>query len=232
MSYLHEKCDLDVSWMERLQQIRYDISQQKNLFDAAFCAVKGLVNAGFDQIAVWTYNAGDDVASSLLGVDEHGKIYSNPQEFLSSDSIPPIYGYSIEIDKAIIKEKLGIDDTTVFLQKDKDENIFADIWGYPPPYPGYYKRDARGDNICLRTSEEHGKILIMSVDNFISERIIDNISANFIHLVLVEMEKVLIDMSLKEAIIQSESKNKAILDAIPDLMFRITKDGVFTDYKD
>lgn len=221
MSYLYEEHNLDVPWMKRLHQIRYNIDQQKNLFDVALCIIEGLKDAGFEQICIWTYNVGDDAVSKLLGLDEHGKIYSNPKESLPKDSIPPIHGYEIDINGS-----------EIFLYKNKDEDKFSNIWGYFPPYPGYYKRDTRGDNISLRTSEERGKIILISVDTYISGCIIDQVSANFLHLVLIEMEKALVGMSLKEAVVESEAKNKAILDAIPDLMFRITKDGVFTDYKD
>ena len=234
MDRLDKKSNNEISWMEKLLDIRNGIDQQKTISDAALCIVRGLKDACFDRVGIWIYDDGngDDMVAELWGTDDYGNIYNNSGKFLSKDSIPPAHGYTIETDKEIIKEKLGIDSPSIFLHKDKDEDTFCDIWGYPPPCPGFYKRDVKGDNICLRTMEQYGKIIIIAVDNFISGRIIDHISASFFHLILTEMGKVLVDIYLKEALIQSEAKSRAILNAIPDLMFCITKDGTLTDYKD
>jgi len=228
---LRAEYEAEIDRMQNLLELNHRVNSQETLSDTALAVVEGLKELGFDRAALWIRDIGSDHLHGLWGTDHDGKAYSNQDEIHPSESIPPDNGYSVAMDRSILKAELGIDESEIFLLADRDESIFEAIWGYPPPCPGYYERNENGDNIALCLIVEDERIGTLAVDNYITRRTIDQTSANLLSLVVTEMGQALANVALRESLAQSEAKSKAILDAIPDLMFRISRDGVFLDYK-
>ena len=228
---LRAEYEAEIGRMRKLLELIRHVNNQETLSDTAYALVEALCELGFDRAGVWFRDAGDEYARGLWGVDLNGNIYNNEDEQRLSDTFPPDHGYNIELGKSILRDNPEIKESHIFLFRDQDEDIFESVWGYPPPCPGYYSRDENGDNICLSINLEDEKAVIIAVDNHITKRPIDETSANFLNLVATEMAKVMVNVALRESLERSEVKSRAILDAIPDLMFRITQDGVLLDYK-
>ncbi|MBM3212861.1 sensor histidine kinase, partial [Candidatus Poribacteria bacterium] len=143
---------------------------------------------------------GKDILHGLWGTDANGNVYKNENEYHPIDGIPPDSGYDVEIEDTTIKEKLGINESKIYLTTKKDEKTFESIWGYLPPCPGYYHRTKQGDNICLCVATDNEKIGVVAVDNFITGRKIDETSANLLSLFGTEIAKVLANVALRESL--------------------------------
>ena len=233
-SELRAEYEAEIGRMRQLLEINRRVSSQQTLSDTARAIVESLRELGFDRAGVWIrheQDAEDEALHGLWGTNMDGEIYDNTDELWPAENIPADNGYYVEMDGSILEDRLEISESSIFLLKDRDEEIFRSIWGYHPPSPGYYGRSKQGDNICLCIATEDGRIVVIAVDNHITGRLIDETQANLLGFVGIEMAKVMASVALRESLAQSEAKSRAILDVIPDLMFRITRDGVFLDYK-
>ena len=238
---LRVEYDTDADQMQRLIQLNERVIGQDTLSDTALAIVEGLRELGFDRVAVFIRDIGDKYVHGLWATGYEGNVYRNGEQLYPADSIPPNDGYYVVVDRPVSKAKSGSESRTccqlvsygsgIFLARNRDEGIFESIWGYPPPCSGYYRRGKNGDNISLCVTAGDEKIGIIAVDNYITKRMIDETWARLFSLVGTQMAKLLADAALRESLAQSEAKSKAILDAIPDLMFRISRDGVFLDYR-
>lgn len=230
-SQLRVEYEAEISRMRKLLQIKRQVGLQETLSDTASAIVDGLRKLGFDRVGVWFQDTTDEALHGLWGTDINGGIYYSGDESWAAENIPSNEGYYVEMSRAILKARLGIDKSSVFLLKGRDEEAFRSIWGYLPPFPGYYNRSEQGDNICLCAAMQEERTVIIAVDNYITGRLIDETQANLLGLVGTEMAKALTNVALRESLTQSEAKSKAILDAIPDVMLRISGDGVFLSHK-
>ncbi len=232
---LHEKrrteYQAEIKRQQKLLEINHQANRQQSLSDTARVIVEGLRELGFDRAGVFIKETASEGVHGLWGTDSDGNIYQNEDEFLTTDDIPPTDGYYVEVDAPELKEIFGRGQSGGFLSRDRDDGIFESIWGYPPPCPGYYRRSEHGDNISLCAAVENERICIMAVDNHITKRQIDEVSANLLSLVATHLGQALANASLRESLEESEIRNQAMLTAIPDLMFRVSKDGVLLDYK-
>jgi len=224
---LRAEYEAEIEHMQKLLQLSRRVSDQSTLSDTAFAVVEELCKLGFDRAGVWIRDVEDEQLHGLWGVDMDGNMSNNEDEFWLLDDAPCNDGYYIIMDRPIMETG----ESAFFFLKDQDEGIFEAIWGYPPPFPGHYQRDEWGDNICLCVTAEGERIVVIAVDNYITRSHIDETSANLLGLVGTEMAKVLANVALRESLAQTEAKNRAMLDAIPDLIFRISRDGVYLDYK-
>jgi len=231
LTQLRTGYEAEIERMQKSLQFNHRISRQKTLADAARTVVEGLRELGFDRAGVWLKDAGMDSLCELWGTDDNG-VPSKGKDGIAQDvSVPPDHGYHIQIGKSVLMEKLGVEEPYVFLEKDQDEDRFESIWGYPPPYPGFYRRDERGDNICFGVTTDNDRVIVIAVDNYVTKRPIDEASAKLLSLVAGGIAQVLTNVALRESLERSEVRSRAILDAIPDLMFRLSRDGVYLDYK-
>jgi len=230
-SELRAEYEAEIGRMRQLLDINRRVSSQQTLSDTAYVLVEALRELGFDRAGVWIWNDDDEYMHCLWGTDMDGNVCKTANEVLNLDGIPTNHGYTIVLDRSVLKSKLGISESQVFLLKDQDEEVFESIWGYPPPCPGYYQRDERGDNICVTITTAGGGLVMIGVDNYITRRPIDETSANMFNLVGTEIGKVLANAALRESLAQSEARGRAILDAVPDLMFRVTRAGICLDYE-
>jgi len=222
---LRSEYEAEIKRMQKVLEISYRIHSQPTLSDAARVIVESLQELGFDRAGVWILEPGYDQLHGLCGTDINGNIYDNRDEYQPLSAIPSDGGYTVDIDKSILIEKLGIDDSTVYLIKGRDENLFELIWGYQPPCAGYYRRDASGDNICISFTSEDKRVGIIAVDNYITKRNIDETSANLLSMLGTKMAETLARMSLSESLQKSEETAKAILNATDDLELLIDTNG-------
>lgn len=207
----------EIKRLRLIMDISRKINSQPTLSDTARVIVESLKEIGFDRASVWVCDPNEDVIFELWGTDINGNICKSEKEN-PIDSIPPHHGYTIDIDPAILKDKLGIDGNSniVFLNKDSEEDKFASVWGYHPPSPGFYKRDENGDNICICVRDRDKNVGMIAVDNYITKRNIDETSANLFSIVGAEMAKALANVALRESLFAEKERLAVTLRSIGD----------------
>ncbi|HGE70520.1 TPA: response regulator [Candidatus Poribacteria bacterium] len=207
----------EIKRLRLIMDISRKINSQPTLSDTARVIVESLKEIGFDRASVWVCDPNEDVICELWGTDINGNICKSEKEN-PIDSIPPHHGYTIDIDPAILKDKLGIDGNSniVFLNKDSEEDKFASVWGYHPPSPGFYKRDENGDNICICVRDRDKNVGMIAVDNYITKRNIDETSANLFSIVGAEMAKALANVALRESLFAEKERLAVTLRSIGD----------------
>ncbi|MBD3182004.1 PAS domain S-box protein [Candidatus Poribacteria bacterium] len=254
-SKLKAEYEAEIKRMQTLLSINHDVNNSDNISSMALAIVKGLKKLGFDRSAVSVLDSEKRSLHSYWRTDEKGKIYDSSNEYYKIENIPPTGGYYIEMDREIIEQKLGIKESSVYLEAGKDDKHFEKIWGYPPPCPGYYKRSNMGDNIsiCVTTGANNGKdtwginnlenmmekilslgIGIVNVDNYITRRMIDETSANILGVVGTQMAKALANASLQENLMKSEARYKEAMEALKKSkeryrnLIEMAPDGIMT----
>jgi len=205
----------EANQMRKLLEINRRINAQSTLSDMAQVAVQGLLDLGFDRAGVSIKNK-DGILCGLWGTDNFGNVYKNSDEIFPLESIPSDSGYDIMIDREILKQKTGTDSEHIFLSMGQDEAVFESMWGYYPPCPGFYRRDDRGDNICLCIKSEDEGIGLIAVDNHLTKRLIDETSANLFGIIGTEMAKVLANAALRESLAAEKERLAVTLRSIID----------------
>ena len=215
MEKLKAEYDAEIKHLRKLLEINHKLNQQTNLSDTARIIVEELKGLGFDRAGVFIYEFEGNYIQGLWGTDLQGNIYEINKEVLPSESIPPDNGYFVEMNEEIM-ENFGIYDDHVYLFKGKDEPLFESIWGYPPPCPGFYKRSENGDNISLCIKGEEKLLGVISVDNYITKRNIDETSANLFGMIGTEMAKILANLALRESLAAEKERLFVTLQSIGD----------------
>jgi len=206
----------EIKRMRQLMDINIRINSQFTLSDTARVIVDGLREVGFDRAGIWIRKIDEEYVYGLWGTDDKGKVYKNEFETYTSSGIPPDDGYTVVVDRLILKEKLGIDQPYIFLYKGIDEDKFESIWGYYPPCPGFYKRDEQGDNICLCVTAEEKRIGIIAVDNYITRRNINETSAHLFSIIGAGMARTLVNVALRESLAAEKERLAVTLRSIGD----------------
>jgi len=218
----------EIKRMHKLMDINIRINSQLTLSDTARMIVDSLREVGFDRAGIWIRKFNEEQVHGLWGTDDEGKVYKNEHETYSASSIPTDDGYTVVVDQSILQEKLGVDQPSVFLYKGKDEDKFESIWGYYPPCPGFYKRDERGDNICLCVISEDKRIGIVAVDNYITRRNIDETSANLLSIIGAGMARALVNVALRESLAAEKERIAVTLRSIGDGVITTDTEGNVT----
>ncbi len=211
-----DRYEEEIRRLQLIINVSKKINSQPTLSDTARAIVESLKEIGFDRASVWTCAPDNKTICELWGTDINGNIYKSENKELPITSIPPSNGYTIEISSSILKEKLGIEGDTVFLNKDSDEDKFESIWGYRPSSPGYYRRDEKGDNICVGVRDHDKDIGLIAVDNYVTKRNIDETSANLFSIVVAEMAKALVNIALRESLSAEKERLTVTLRSIGD----------------
>ncbi|MDQ1318122.1 MAG: two-component system, cell cycle sensor histidine kinase and response regulator CckA [Candidatus Poribacteria bacterium] len=218
----------EIKRMHKLMDINTRINSQLTLSDTAHVIVNSLREVGFDRAGIWIRRSNEEQVHGIWGTNYEGKVYKNEHETYSASSIPTDDGYTVVADQSILQEKLGVDQPSVFLYKGKDEDKFESIWGYYPPFPGFYKRDERGDNICICVKAGDKRIGIVAVDNYITGRNIDETSANILNIIGAGMTRALVNFALRESLAAEKERIAVTLRSIGDGVITTDTEGNVT----
>ncbi len=224
---LKAEYDAEIRHLRKLLEINSELNKQTNLSDTARMVVEKLKELGFDRANVFISEFESDYIHGLWGTDIEGNIYNNENEIITNESIPPDNGYFVSANEDIMN-RVGIESDYVFLLKDRDESLFEAIWGYPPPCPGYYSRSENGDNVCLCIRTEDRLIGVLSVDNYVTKRNIDETSANLFGVIGTEMVKILANVALRESLFAEKERLFVTLQSIGDGVIATNVDGKVT----
>jgi PAS domain S-box-containing protein len=213
---LHTGYEAEIKRMRQLLDINTRINSQFTLSDTARVIVDSLCEIGFDRAGVWIRKTDEEKLCGLWGTDYNGNVHKNDQETYTASGIPPDDGYTVVVDRSILKEKLGIDEPSVFFRKGSDEDKFESIWGYLPPCTGLYRRDERGESIYICVKAEDKRIGIIAVDNYITRRNIDETSANLFSVIGTGMAGALANVALRESFAAEKEHLAVTLNSIGD----------------
>ncbi|MGQ9609970.1 MAG: hybrid sensor histidine kinase/response regulator [bacterium] len=224
---LRAEYNAEIKRLHKLFEINSKLNLQTNLSDTVRIVVEELKELGFDRAGVFINEFESNYIHGLWRTDLGDNIYRNENEILPPESIPPDNGYYVVTNEETMN-KFGITEDHVFLFKDKDEQLFESIWGYPPPCPGFYHRSENGDKISLLIKAEDKVIGIITVDNYITKRNIDETSANLFSMIGTEMAKVLANVALRESLSAEKERLFVTLQSIGDGVIATDVDGKVT----
>lgn len=212
---LKAKYEIEIERMQQLLKFNSEIYNQSNLSDTAYAIVEILRKSGFDRAGVWIRETNENTLRGLWGTNYDGNIYNTQNETIFDTSIPPIDGYTVEISTEVMKQKIGVNSSYIYIKKG-DEDKFESLWGYYPPCSGFYRRSENGDNICIPIVTEGERIGIIAVDNYITKRNIGESPANFFHVIGSEMSKALVNVALRESLEKEKEQLAVTLRSIGD----------------
>lgn len=174
--------------------------------------VTGLKRLGFDRAGVWLLNQAEDGLRGTWGTDESGNLKDERNEELPLEALPDPHRYVVRITDVKLAHKLGVKvGADIYIPKG-EEDRFEEIWGHEPPYPGYYERTDRGDNIFLPIVVLGRAIGAIGVDNFITGRRIEKEDAEIYAMLAANMSIALHNARLAAELHQRTSFLESILD--------------------
>jgi len=171
--------------------------------------IGGLKRLGFDRAAVWLLDEAKGKLGGTWGTDEEGNLRDERNVELSLARLPGLRGYSLRIADSESAATSGVEAVYIPIG---EESRFKELWGYEPPYPGYYWRREKGDNISLPIAISGKSIGTVSVDNFITGRGIKKEDAEILAMFAVNMGIVLHNARLMAELHQRTTFLESILD--------------------
>jgi PAS domain S-box-containing protein len=154
-----------------LHEISSTITNKLDIQDLVRSMVMGLKRLGFDRAGVWLLDESVGKVRGTWGTDEKGNLADETEIEMAPEDLPDPQGYFVIIADAKLAEKANTADG-IYIPKG-EENRFEEIWGSEPPYPGFYARTERGDNISFPIVVSGKVIGAIAVDNFITGRQIE-----------------------------------------------------------
>ncbi|HIE28096.1 TPA: PAS domain S-box protein [Candidatus Poribacteria bacterium] len=167
-----------MSRFEQLQSVLDEILRTFDLDKLLRSIVENLQKLGFDRAGVFLIDEDRQVAQGTWGVDEDGKLERISEQEFPADLLTSREGYYV-VGEEVLKEKLSIDASELFLEIGEEEK-FRQLFGYMPPCPGYYKRVELGDNFSFPIVVENKTIGSIAVDDHISHRHINEEDAQLL----------------------------------------------------
>ncbi len=198
--------------LDLLYEISNTISTKLDVDELIKSMISGLKRLGFDKAGVWLFDEAENRLCGTWGTDENGNLRDERDEELPSRSVPALHEYAVRVSDAKVAENLGVEVGTDIHIPRGEKGWFEEIWGSEPPYPGYYERSERGDNIFLPIVVSGKVIGAIGVDNFITGRRIMKEDAE-----ILAMFTANIGIVLHNARLMSELHNRtAFLESILD----------------
>jgi len=196
-----------------LYEITSMIPSKLDVYELIKSMVIGLKQLGFDRAGVWLLNEAEDTLRGIWGTDESGNLKAERDEELPLEVLPPLHGYLLRITDAKFAKELGIEAGADTYIPKGEESRFEEIWTSKPPYPGYYERTERGDNIFLPIVVLGKAIGAIGADNFITGRRIDEEDAEILAMFTANMGIVLHNAKLMAELHQRTAFLESILDS-------------------
>jgi PAS domain S-box-containing protein len=195
-----------------LYEITSTIPSKLDVDELVKSIIRGLKRLGFDRAGLWLLNENGDRLRGTWGTDESGNLKDERGEELPLYALPALHGYLVRITDARLAEELGVKPGADIHIPKGEENRFEEIWGSEPPYPGYYDRTERGDNISLPIVVLGKAIGAIGVDNFITGRRIEKEDAEIFAMFTANTGIVLHNARLMAELHQRTTFLESILD--------------------
>jgi len=201
-----------------LHEISSTITNKLDIYDLIRSMVMGLKRLGFDRAAVWLLDESASKVRGTWGTDEAGNMLDETDMEIAPEDLPDPQGYFVRITDVRIGEKTNtvVEVTStlhdgIYIPKG-EESRFEEIWGIEPPYPGFYARTERGDNISLPIVVSGKVIGAIAVDNFITRRQIEREDAEVLAMFTANAGVILHNARLMAEIYQRTVFLESILD--------------------
>jgi PAS domain S-box-containing protein len=193
-----------------LHEISSTITNKLDIYDLIRSMVTGLKRLGFDRAGVWLLDESAGKARGTWGTDEEGNLFDETDTEIVPEDLPDSQGYFVRItDVKLVEEANTVDG--IYIPKG-EESRFEEIWGIEPPYPGFYARTERGDNISLPIVVSGKVIGAIAVDNFITRRQIEKEDAEVLAMFTANAGVILHNARLTAEIYQRTVFLESILD--------------------
>jgi PAS domain S-box-containing protein len=193
-----------------LHEISSTITNRLDIYDLVRSMIMGLKRLGFDRAAVWLLDESSGKVRGTWGTDEAGNLLDETDMEIAPEDLPDPGGYFVRITDAKIAENTKTVDEIYILRG--EESRFEEIWGSDPPYPGFYARTERGDNISLPIVISGKVIGAIAVDNFITGRQIEREDAEVLAMFTANAGVILHNARLTAEIYQRTVFLESILD--------------------
>ncbi len=193
-----------------LHEISSTITNRLDIYDLIRSMVMGLKRLGFDRAAVWLLDESAGKVRGTWGTDEAGNMLDETDMEIAPEDLPDPQGYFVRITDPKLAEKTNTVDE-IYIPRG-GESRFEEIWGSEPPYPGFYARTERGDNISFPIVISGKVIGAIAVDNFITRRQIEREDAEVLAMFTANAGVILHNARLMAEIYQRTVFLESILD--------------------